>query len=141
MSCAITGRAPNVAADAAVPTTKLRRSIFFPSVLVPVVTGLMFGPTTASSLHAPDRDHRFVDPLTVDIPELLEVRTIKIGEFLAEIGDRGNERVGMGSLVDWFAQWRPHLFRHPFGRENPAPEVVFDVGAQLFKCRHVRQRL
>src|SRR5262249_25792236 len=51
-----------------------------------------------SSLHAPDRDHRFVDPLTVDIPELLEVRTIKIGEFLAEIGDRGNERVGMAAL-------------------------------------------
>src|SRR5262249_10093369 len=41
----------------------------------------------------PDRDHRFVGSPAVDVPELLEIRPVEIGELLTGIGERGLELI------------------------------------------------
>src|SRR5712692_3825423 len=53
-----------------------------------------------------DRNHRLVGPLAIDVPELLEVRTVEIIELLAGIGERSVERIRLYRLADRGAQRR-----------------------------------
>jgi hypothetical protein len=42
---------------------------------------------------AADRNHRLVGPLAIDVPELLEVRSVKIIELLTGIDEHGLELI------------------------------------------------
>src|SRR5437764_6231115 len=49
---------------------------------------------------AADRNYRLVGPLAVDVPEVLEVRPVEIGELLAGIGECGREWLRLHRLAD-----------------------------------------
>src|SRR6266436_5210840 len=84
-----------------------------------------------------DRDHRFVGSLAVDVPELLEIGPVEIGELLPDIGERGHELIRLRRLADGGAQRRHDLRRRAFRREYPDPKIVFDVEAELLERRHI----
>src|SRR5262245_37743778 len=86
-----------------------------------------------------DRDHRFVGSPAVDVPELLEIRPVEIGELLPGIGERGLELIRLHRLADGGAQGRDDLRRRALRREYPDPKIVFDVEAEFLERGHVGQ--
>src|SRR5712691_1357935 len=74
-----------------------------------------------------DRHHRFVGSSAVDVPELLEIGPVEIGELLPDIGERGHELIRLRRLADSCAQRRHDIRWRAFGREYPDPKIVFDV--------------
>src|SRR5262249_165513 len=81
-SCARARPPASVAADATVPTTKLRRSIFRPPLLPPPAYGLAF---PCLPLNPADRIDGVVGSLAVDVPEFLKVRAVEVIELLARV--------------------------------------------------------
>src|SRR5260370_30179274 len=83
-----------------------------------------------------DRDHRLVGSPAVDVPELLEIGPVEIGELLPDIGERGHELIRLRRLADGGAQGRHDIRRRAFRREYPDPTIVFDAEAELLERRH-----
>src|SRR5262249_58283721 len=77
-----------------------------------------------------DRNHRFVGSPAIDVPELLEIRPVEIGELLPGVGERGLELIRLRRLADGRAQRRHDLVRRAFRREYSDPKIVFDVKAE-----------
>src|SRR6185312_2561276 len=135
-SCAKAGLA---ASAAAVPITKLRRSIESSMALcaglgrrrcpAAEVSGLVR--LRALALHAADGVHGVLDALGVRVPERREFRLVEIAKFLAEIGDRGLEHIAVRGLVERAAQVSDDLRRRSLRREHADPQVIFDVVAEL----------
>src|SRR5258707_12166680 len=73
-----------------------------------------------------DRDHRLVGSPAVDVPELLEIGPVEIGELLPDIGERGHELIRLRRLADGGAQGRHDIRRRAFRREYPDPKLAFD---------------
>src|SRR5204862_8259178 len=88
---------------------------------------------------AADEDDGLVGPLAVYVPEFLEVRLVEIGELLAGVGKRGRELLRLHRLADRAAQRRHDRRRRAFRREEPDPEIVFDVVAEFLERRHIGQ--
>src|SRR5689334_21523020 len=57
-----------------------------------------------SSLDATDRLNRVIGPFAVDVPEFLKVGAVEVGKFLARVGERGRELLGVRGLLDRFPQ-------------------------------------
>src|SRR5260370_35866203 len=53
-----------------------------------------------------DRDHRLVGSPAVDVPELLEIGPVELGELLPDIGERGHEMIRLSRLADGRSQGR-----------------------------------
>src|SRR5262249_15733342 len=88
-----------------------------------------------------DPSPRLVGSLAVNVPELLEIRSIKICEFLTGIGERGVEFAGLDRLADGGAQRRYDFARRAARCEYAKPKIIFDVKSKLFERRHVGQGL
>src|ERR1700719_1651196 len=87
-----------------------------------------------------DQDHRFVGSPAVDVPELLEIGPVEIGELLPDISERGHELIRLRRLADSSAQRRHDLRRRAFRREYPDPKIVFDIEAEVLERRDIGQR-
>src|SRR5215475_9699730 len=74
-----------------------------------------------------DRNHRLVGSLAVDVPELLEIGPVKVGQLLADIGQRRLELIGLRNLADRRAQCGDDWVRRALRREDPDPQIIFDV--------------
>src|SRR5258708_38226191 len=72
-----------------------------------------------------DRDHRFIGSPAVDVPELLEIGPVEIGELLPDIGEGGHELSQWRRLADSSAQSRHDIRRRAFRPEYPDPAIVF----------------
>src|SRR5262249_26172929 len=123
------GPLASMAADATVPTAKLRRSILLPSIFSAP------GIRTCLPLNPTDRIDGVVGALAVDVPEFLEIRTVEVIEFLARVCERGLELVGMRGVFDGVAQNQHNRLRRSLRREDADPQIVFGVVAKLFERR------
>jgi hypothetical protein len=95
--------------------------------------------TAALSLHAADRAHGRFHRLDVGLPERREVGAVQISEIERQVGERGGELLAVGGLVDRAAQRGYDRGRRAFRGEQPDPQIIFDVVAELPSRRRVRR--
>src|SRR5436190_13851400 len=88
-----------------------------------------------------DPNHRLVGSLAINVPEFLELRPIKICEFLTGIGERGMKFGGLDRLPDSGPQRRYDFARRAARREYANPKIIFDVKSKLLERRHIGQDL